>query len=78
MGMAAILFNNAEPFEQSVNIPSTEMYMWIKMWDLVKIGQVVLEKKRFKEFMVLYLYIAQEQGQITPGGGGGVQNFDPN
>ena len=24
MGMAAILFNDAEPFEQSVNIPSTE------------------------------------------------------
>ena len=24
MGMAAILFNDAEPFEQSVNVPSTE------------------------------------------------------
>ena len=24
LGMAAILFNDAEPFEQSVNIPSTE------------------------------------------------------
>ena len=24
MGMAAILFNDAEPFEQSVNIPLTE------------------------------------------------------
>ena len=30
-----------------------------------KIGQVVLEKKRFKDFMVLYLYIAQGQRQIT-------------
>ena len=40
MGMAAILFNDAEPFEQSVNIPSTED----PMWNLEKIGQVVLEK----------------------------------
>ena len=69
MGMAAILFNDAEPFEQSVNIPSTEG----PMWNLVKIGQVVSEKKMFKDFMVLYLYIAQGQGHITPGG----QNFDP-
>ena len=58
MGMAAILFNNAEPFEQSVNIPSTEG----PMWNLVKISQ----EKMFKNFMVLYLYIAQGQGQITP------------
>ena len=34
MGMAAILFNDAEPFEQSVNIPSTKSLMW----NLVKIG----------------------------------------
>ena len=44
-----------------------------------EIGQVVLEK-RFKYFMVLYLYIAQEQGQIThprDSGGGvrGMQNL---
>ena len=38
------------------------------MWNLVKIGQVVLEKKTLIEFMVLYLYIAQEQGQIAPRG----------
>ena len=58
MGMAAILFNGAEPFEQIVNIPSTEG----PMWNLVKIGQVVSEKKTFKDFMILYLYIAQGQG----------------
>ena len=46
MAKAAILFNDAEPFEQNVNIPLTEGLMW----NLVKIGQVVLEKKRFKEF----------------------------
>ena len=34
MGTAAILFSNAEPFEQSVNIPSTEG----PMKNLVKIG----------------------------------------
>ena len=35
MGMAAILFNDAEPFEQSVNIPLTEApcEVW---WKLVK------------------------------------------
>ena len=70
MGMTAILFNDAELLEQSVNILSTEG----PMWNLVKIGQVVSEKKTFKDFMVLYLYIAQGQGQITPRG----QNSDPN
>ena len=61
-GMTAILFNDAKPFEQSVNIPSTEG----PIWNLVKIGQAVSEKKTFKDFKVLYLYIAQGQGQITP------------
>ena len=70
MGMAAILFNDAEPFEQSVNIPLTED----PMWNLVKIGWVVSEKKTFKNFMDLYLYITQGQGQITPR----EPNFDPN
>ena len=67
--MAAILFNDAKPFEQSVNIPSTEG----PMWNLVKISQMILEKKTLKNFMVLYLYIAHGQGQITFRG----QNFDP-
>ena len=69
MGMAAILFNDPEPFEQIVNIPSTEG----TMCNLVKIGQVVLEKT-FEDFMEIYLYEAQGQGQITPRG----QHFDPN
>ena len=64
MRMAVILFSDAEPFEQSVNIPSTEG----PMWNLVKIGQVVSEKKTFTDFKVLYLYVAQWQGQITPRG----------
>ena len=59
--MATILFNDAQPFEQSVKIPSTEG----PTWNLVKIGQVVSESKTFKNYMVLYLYTAEEQGQIT-------------
>ena len=55
---------------KNVNIPSTEG----SMWNLVKTGHVVLEKKTFKDFKVLYLYIAQGQGQITPR----KQNFDSN
>ena len=50
MGMTTILFNDAEPFEQSVNIPWTESG---------ETGQVVLGKASFKYFKVLYLYIAQ-------------------
>ena len=61
MGMAAILFNDAEWFEQIDNTPSTEVLMWY----LVKTGQAVLEKKTFKDYEILYMYIAQGQGQIT-------------
>ena len=57
MGMAAILFDHAERFEQSDNTPSTEGPMWY----LVKIGQAVLEK-RLKDYEILYMYIAQGQG----------------
>ena len=48
MSIAAILFNDAEPLEQIVNIPSTER----PMWNLVKTGQVVSVKKTFKDFMI--------------------------
>ena len=64
MGMAAILFNGAEPFEQIVNISSTEN----PKRNLVKTGKAISEKKTFKDFMILYLFIAQGQGQTTPGG----------
>ena len=59
--MADILFNDAEPFEQTDNTPSTEGLMW----NLVKIGQTVSEKKMFKDYKILYMYIAHGQGQIT-------------
>ena len=52
--MAAILFNVVEPFEQTINIPLTED----SIWNLVKTGQVVSEKKTFKDFMTLNMYIA--------------------
>ena len=61
MGMVDILFNEAEPFEQIDNTPSKES----QMWNLVKIGQA-LSEKMFKDYTILYMYIAQGQGQITP------------
>ena len=70
MDIAAILFNGAEPFEQIDNILSTES----PMWNLVKIAQTVSEKKTFKIYTILYMYIAQGQGQTTLRG----QNFDYN
>ena len=71
MGKAAILFNDAEPFEQIVNIPSTEGPMFVYSGENWPVG---LEKTTLKDVNVLYLYIAQGQGQITPRR----QNFDPN
>ena len=32
------------------------------MLNLIKIGQAVSEKKRFKDLDILYTYIAKEQG----------------
>ena len=63
MGMVDILFSDAEPFEQIDNTISTKS----PVWNLVKIGQAVSEKKTFKDYDILYMYIAQGQGQITPG-----------
>ena len=60
----AILFNGAKLFQQIVNIPFTEA----SMWNLVITGKAVSEKT-FKYFMILYPFIAQWQGQITPGRG---------
>ena len=61
--MAAILFYGAEPFKQIIKSLSTEG----PMLSLVKIAQGVLEKKVFKNYTILYMYIAQGQAQITPG-----------
>ena len=37
------------------------------MWKLVQIDQTVSEKKTFKDYEILYMFIAQELGQITLG-----------
>ena len=51
MGMAAILLNGAELFEQViVNIPWTESHMW----NLVKSDWAVSEKV-FKDYTILYM-----------------------
>ena len=42
-------------------IPLTESLMW----NLVKIGQAVSEKKMFKDYDILYMHTALGQGQIT-------------
>ena len=57
-----------EPFEQIGNTLLTEGLIG----NLVKIAQTVTEKKTFKNNIILYMYIAQGQGQITIWG----QNFD--
>ena len=54
MGMAAILFNDAEPFEQIVEDP---------MWYLLKIDQVVSDKKTFKDYTIFNMYIAKGKGR---------------
>ena len=51
MGMAAILFNGAEPFQQIVNTLSTEG----PKWNLVKSAQAV-SMKTFKNYTILYMY----------------------
>ena len=48
--MSAILFDGAEPFEPIINTPKKE--------SPVKTGQAISEKKTFKDYMILYLYIA--------------------
>ena len=59
--MAAILFNGAEPFKHIVNTLTTEGFMW----NLPKIARAVLEMMAFKDYTILYMYIAQGQEQIT-------------
>ena len=54
MGMAAILFDGAEPFEEVGNIILIEG----RMWNLVEIPQAVSEKKTFKNYTILYMHIA--------------------
>ena len=56
MDMTAILFICAEPFEQinKLAIPFRQKFMK----NLVKIALAVSEKKTFKNYTILYRYIA--------------------
>ena len=48
MGMAAILFNGAEPFQQIDNYPSTDG----PKWNLEKLLKLFSKKKMFKNNMI--------------------------
>ena len=61
MGMKPILFNEAKRFEQLIIC----LHRRPKVYNLGKTGQAVSEKKMFKDDEILYMYIAQGQGQIT-------------
>ena len=65
-GMAVILFNGTEPFERTVNTFLTEGLIG-PMWNLVNIRPAIKEKKTYKDYMILYIYVTQGQRQITPG-----------
>ena len=56
------MFSGVESVDQIVNILLAEG----PMWNLMKIVSEVSEKKRFKDFSLLYVYTAQRQEQITP------------
>ena len=70
MGMEAILFNDAEPFQQTDNIPSTKG----TKWNLVKIGQAVSEKKKFKDY-AFFTHVYSPGARVNNPRG---QNFDYN
>ena len=57
-------FSGTELFEQIGNTLKTEG----PMRNLVKITQEVSIKKTFKNYTILYMCIAQGQGQLTPRG----------
>ena len=48
MGMAAILFNSAKPFEQIVKTTSTEG----PMWNLVKIGRQFQRRRQLNIYRI--------------------------
>ena len=63
IGMVAILFNGAEPFKQIVKILLTEGHVF----NMVKISQR-FQRRPFKKYTFLYMYIGQGQGQIKARG----------
>ena len=61
MVLTATLFNDAGPFEQTVNITLTER----RVLNLAKSSQMLSEDKAFTVYTILHMYIAQGQGQKT-------------
>ena len=66
MGIAAILLNGAKFWTNCQYSLDRRPYVNYGMWNLVEIVQAVSEKKTVKGFKILYMYIAQGQGQIAP------------
>ena len=64
MDMTSILLNGEDPFEQIVNILSTERRPYVNHVKSVKSVKIVSKKKTLKDYTILYIYIAQ--GQRTP------------
>ena len=62
MGMVAILFNGVTPFKHNCHYPFNR----IPHEKSGEIAQAVSEKA-FKNYTILYMYIAQGHGQITSG-----------
>ena len=62
MGMAGILFNGAEPFDQIVRIFFNRR-PYVKSNENCSRG---FREEGFKDFTILYMYIAKGQRQITP------------
>ena len=62
MDMAAIMLNGAKLFYQIVNILSPEG----PMRNLMKIVPEASEKKTFKDFTIIYIFITPGQGKIIP------------
>ena len=52
MNVAANIFNNAEPFEQTNNSPTTDG----PMQNSVKNSQAVSKKNTFTDYAILYMY----------------------
>ena len=63
MGIAAILFNGAESFEQIVNTLSTS-----PMWNREKIAQAVSEMKTFKNYTIFIHVYSPEASSDKPQG----------
>ena len=63
MDMAVIFFQWRVTIQTNCQYPFDRR----PIWNLVKTAKAVSEKKTFENYTIVYIYIAQEQGRITPG-----------